>query len=250
MRSSISPGVAIILGLLVLFAAAALFAPWLSPHDPLRQSLLLRLRPPGSSTPTQGLFPLGTDDLGRDLLSRILFGARASFMVAILSVSVSLVVGTALGLLAGWFRGWTATVIMRFVDTMLSVPAILLAVLTVAVLGPSFLTLILVLGLTRWPRYTRVCYASTLQVASLPYIQAAEMAGAGAGRILLRHILPNVAGPLLVVATSEFGLMILFEAGLSFLGLGIQPPAPSWGSIMSTGRQYSPGWRCLPWWSA
>ena len=238
MKPRVSPGITIILSLLIIFAAAAAMAPWISPHDPLRQSLLLRLRPPGSSNPSQGFFPLGTDDLGRDLLSRIIYGARASFMVAILSVSVSLVVGTLLGLAAGWFRGWTATLIMRFVDTMLSIPAILLAVLTVAVLGPSFLTLILVLGLTRWPRYTRVAYASTLQVASLPYIQAAEMAGAGSPRVLIRHILPNIAGPLLVVATSEFGLMILFEAGLSFLGLGIQPPAPSWGSIMSTGRQY------------
>ena len=159
-------------------------------------------------------------------------------MVAALSVSVSLVVGTLLGLLAGWFRGWAAIVIMRLVDTMLSIPAILLAVLTVAVLGPGFLKLILVLGLTRWPRYTRVAYAQTLQVATLPYMRAAEMAGAGPVRILLRHVLPNIAGPLMVVATSEFGLMILFEAGLSFLGLGIQPPAPSWGSIMSEGRDY------------
>ncbi len=232
------PGLLILLAILAAFALAALLAPWLSPHDPLRQSLLLRLKPPGSSSPRLGVYPLGTDDLGRDLLSRILFGARASFAVATLSVAVSLLVGTALGLAAGWFRGWTATLIMRFVDTVLSIPAILLAVLTVAVLGPSFLNLILVLGFTRWPRYTRVAYSSTLQVATLPFIQAAEMAGAPASRILLRHILPNIAGPLLVVATSEFGLMILFEAGLSFLGLGIQPPAPSWGSIMSAGREY------------
>jgi len=237
-RQRLSPGIVVILLVLALFVGAAVFAPFLSPHDPLRQSLLLRLRPPGSGSTQLGLYPLGTDDLGRDLLSRILYGARASLLVALLSVSVSTVVGTLLGLAAGWFRGWTATVIMRLVDTMLSIPAILLALLTVAVLGPSFLNLILVLGLTRWPRYTRVAYASTLQVASLPYIQAAEMAGSGAGRILIRHILPNIAGPLLVVATSEFGLMILFEAGLSFLGLGIQPPAPSWGSIMSAGRQY------------
>jgi peptide/nickel transport system permease protein len=232
------PGLIVLLALLAAFALGALLAPWLSPHDPLRQSLLLRLRPPGTSNPRLGAYPLGTDDLGRDLLSRILFGARASFEVATLSVVVSLLVGTTLGLAAGWFRGWTATLIMRLVDTVLSVPAILLAVLTVAVLGPSFLNLIVVLGFTRWPRYTRVAYASTLQVATLPFIQAAEMAGARAGRILLRHILPNIAGPLLVVATSEFGLMILFEAGLSFLGLGIQPPTPSWGSIMSAGREY------------
>ena len=231
-------GTLVLLGLLGLFAAAALLAPVLSPHDPLRQSLLLRLRSPGSADPRQGLFPLGTDDLGRDLLSRILFGARASFLVAGLSVAVSLLVGVALGLLAGWFRGWAAAVILRLVDTMLSIPAILLAVLTVAVVGPGFLDLVLVLGLTRWPRYTRVAYAATLQVAAMPYIEAARMAGVGNGRILRRHVLPNIAGPVIVVATSEFGLMILFEAGLSFLGLGIQPPAPSWGSIMSAGRQY------------
>jgi peptide/nickel transport system permease protein len=227
----------LLLAILLLLLAAAIAAPWISPHDPLRQSLLLRLKPPGSTSPL-GVFLLGTDDLGRDLLSRILYGARASFAVATLSVVVSLIVGVTLGLAAGWARGWPAAVIMRFVDAMLSIPAILLAVLTVAVIGPSFFSLILVLGLTRWPRYTRVAYASTLQVAAMPFVQASEMAGASTARILFRHVLPNIAGPLMVVATSEFGLMILFEAGLSFLGLGIQPPAPSWGSIMSAGRQY------------
>ncbi len=237
MNLRISPGMWVILALLLGFVLAAMGADLLAMHDPLRQSLLLRLRPPGTVM-AAGQYLLGTDDLGRDLLSRILYGARASLLVAALSVSVSLVVGTALGLLAGWFRGWTAVVIMRFVDTMLSIPAILLAVLTVAVLGPGFLKLVMVLGLTRWPRYTRVAYAQTLQVATLPYIRAAEMAGCSATRLLLRHVLPNIAGPLMVVATSEFGLMILFEAGLSFLGLGIQPPYPSWGSIMSAGRAY------------
>jgi peptide/nickel transport system permease protein len=227
----------LILALLAGFVLAAIAAPLLSPFDPLRQSLLLRLRPPGASVAGRMLL-LGSDDLGRDLLSRILYGARASLAVAALSVSVSLLVGTLLGMLAGWFRGWTAILIMRLVDAMLSIPAILLAVITVAVLGPGFFNLVLVLGLTRWPRYTRVAYAQTLQVATLPYIRAAEMAGSGPVRLLLRHVLPNIAGPLMVVATSEFGLMILFEAGLSFLGLGIQPPYPSWGSIMSVGRQY------------
>jgi peptide/nickel transport system permease protein len=237
MTARLTPGIILILVLLAAFVLAAVGAPVLSPHDPLRQSLLLRLRPPGTVA-SVGSFLLGTDDLGRDLLSRILYGAQASLAVAALSVSVSLVVGTLLGLLAGWFRGWTAVAIMRLVDTMLSIPAILLAVLTVAVLGPGFVKLVLVLGLTRWPRYTRVAYGQTLQVATLPFIRAAEMAGSGALRILLRHVLPNIAGPLMVVATTEFGLMILFEAGLSFLGLGIQPPYPSWGSIMSAGRQY------------
>lgn len=228
----------LLLAVLLVFVLAAIAAPFIAPHDPLRQSLLLRLRPPGTSVVRQGLYALGTDDLGRDLLSRILYGARASFAVAILSVAVSTLVGVTLGLIAGWVRGWTATVIMRLVDTVLSIPAILLAVLTVAVIGPGFLDLVLVLGLTRWPRYTRVAYASTLQVASMPFIQASEMAGSGAARILRRHVLPNIAGPIMVVATSEFGLMILSEAGLSFLGLGIQPPDPSWGSILSAGRQY------------
>ena len=227
----------VVLSVLALFVLAAVLAPELAPFDPLRQSLLLRLKPPGTVLGGRS-FLLGTDDLGRDLLSRVLFGARVSLLVAAVAVVLSLVVGTALGLAAGWFRGWTAVVIMRSVDTMLSIPAILLAVLTVAVLGPGFLNLVVVLGLTRWPRYTRVAYGQTLQVAALPYIRAAEMAGCSSFRLLWRHVLPNIAGPLLVVATAEFGLMILFEAGLSFLGLGIQPPAPSWGAIMSAGRAY------------
>jgi peptide/nickel transport system permease protein len=237
MRRPVTFGMAIVLALLVGFVLAAAAAPWLAPFDPLRQSLLLRLKPPGSLIGGRS-FLLGTDDLGRDLLSRILYGARVSLLVAAVSVILSVVVGTALGLIGGWFRGWVAVVVMRLVDTMLSIPAILLSVLTVAVLGPGFLNLVLVLGLTRWPRYTRVAYAQTLAVANLPYIRAAEMAGCSSTRVLLRHILPNIAGPLMVVATSEFGLMILFEAGLSFLGLGIQPPAPSWGSIMAAGRSY------------
>jgi peptide/nickel transport system permease protein len=225
----------------VLFAvivAVAVLAPLITPADPMRQVLLMRLRPPGTVSSAGQFYPLGTDDLGRDLLSRVLYGARVSLGVAILSVLVSTVVGVTLGMIAGWFRGWVEIAIMRLVDIMLSIPAVLLAVLTVAVLGPGFLKLILVLGLTRWPRYTRVAYGQTLQVANLPFIKASELAGAGTIRILFRHVLPNIAGPLLIVATSEFGLMILFEAGLSFLGLGIQPPSPSWGSIMAVGRQY------------
>jgi peptide/nickel transport system permease protein len=228
----------LVASILVLIVAAAALAPLVAPADPARQSLLMRLRPPGFATASGQVFWFGTDDLGRDLLSRVIYGARASLMVALLSVAVSLTAGALLGMLAAWFRGWVEILIMRLVDIMLSIPAILLAVLTVAVLGPGFVKLILVLGLTRWPRYTRVAYAQTLQVASLPFIKAAELGGAGALRILLRHVLPNIAGPLVVVATAEFGLMILFEAGLSFLGLGIQPPQPSWGSIMSAGRQY------------
>ena len=223
--------------LLLVFTLMALLAPVLAPLDPARQSLLARLRPPGSMA--GGItFWLGTDELGRDLLSRVIHGARASLAVALLSVIVSGILGTALGVLAGYRRGWVEVAIMRAVDVMLSIPAILLAIITVAVLGPGFLNLVLVLGFTRWPRYTRVAYAQTLGQAGLPYVTAARLAGARMPRLLLRHILPNIAAPLVVVATLEFGLMILFEAGLSFLGLGIQSPTPSWGSIMSTGRNY------------
>ena len=223
--------------LLLVFTLMALLAPVLAPLDPARQSLLARLRPPGSMA--GGItFWLGTDELGRDLLSRVIHGARASLAVALLSVIVSGILGTALGVLAGYRRGWVEVAIMRAVDVMLSIPAILLAIITVAVLGPGFLNLVLVLGFTRWPRYTRVAYAQTLGQAGLPYVTAARLAGARMPRLLLRHILPNIAAPLVVVATLELGLMILFEAGLSFLGLGIQPPTPSWGSIMSTGRNY------------
>ncbi|KXF75193.1 peptide ABC transporter permease [Paramesorhizobium deserti] len=215
----------------------AIFAPWIAPADPNKQTLLARLKPPGFEL--RGVtYWLGTDDLGRDLLSRTIHGAGVSLSVAVLSVVVSTLVGVTLGMVAGWFRGKIEIIVMRLVDIMMSIPAILLAVLTVAVLGPGFLNLVLVLGLTRWPRYTRVAYAQTLQISNLPFIKASELAGAGAARILFHHVLPNIAGPILIVATAEFGLMILMEAGLSFLGLGIQPPAASWGSIMSVGRQY------------
>jgi peptide/nickel transport system permease protein len=238
-RSRVPPASIVIVGLiLAAIIALAVLAPLIAPADPTRQVLMMRLKPPGTLAVNGRLYWFGTDDLGRDLFSRVLFGAQASLAVALLSVLVSTVVGVTLGTMAGWFRGFVEIAIMRLVDIVLSIPTVLLAVLTVAVLGPGFLKLILVLGLTRWPRHTRTAHAQTLAVANLPYIKAAELAGAGTARILFRHVLPNIVGPLLIVATSEFGLMILFEAGLSFLGLGIQPPTPSWGSIMSVGRQY------------
>lgn len=225
-----------LLALIVIVAIAAA-APLLAPLDPARQSLLARLKPP--MTTIRGVtYWLGTDEVGRDLLSRVIYGARVSLMIACLSVAVSGTLGTALGLIAGYARGVLDVVIMRLVDIVLSIPPILLAIITVAVVGPGVNTLVLVLGLTRWPRYTRVAYAQTLTVATLPYITAAKLAGASPGRILVRHILPNILGPMTVVATLEFGLMVLFEAGLSFLGLGVQPPTPSWGSILNVGRGY------------
>ena len=231
--------------ILFVFILLALCAPLIAPLDPLNQSLLARLKPPGffANGVTRWL---GSDELGRDLLSRVIYGTRISLLVALLSVCVSGSVGTLIGLIAGYRRGWTEILIMRAVDIMMSIPAILLAILMVAVLGPSVTNLVIVLGLTRWPRYTRIAYAQTLVVANMPYVTAARLAGARMPRILFHHLLPNILAPLVVVATLEFGLMILYEAGLSFLGLGIQPPTPSWGAIMNAGRDYiaSAWWIC------
>ena len=215
----------------------AVFAPFVTSHDPNYQNLLARLKPPGYSTDSR-FYLLGTDELGRDLLTRIVYGARISLLVAFLSVSISLTFGVLIGMVAGYFRGFLEVLIMRMADIFLSIPAILLAILTVAVLGPSLLNLVLVLAFTRWPRYTRVAYAQTLSVAGSLYIKSSAYSGTSNTRILMRHILPNILAPLIVLATLEFGLMILFEGGLSFLGLGVQPPMPSWGSILSVGRNY------------
>tara|TARA_R100000365_G_C2748618_1_gene80814 strand:- start:13485 stop:14369 length:885 start_codon:yes stop_codon:yes gene_type:complete len=223
-----------ILGVLVL---AAIFAPVIAPYDPNAQNLLGRLKAPG--TESFGVFyVLGSDELGRDLLSRLVYGARISLSVAFLSVVLSGVVGTTLGMIAGYKRGWLEVVIMRLVDIFLSVPAILLAVITVAVVGPGFVNVVFVLALTRWPRYARVAYGQTLSVASSPFVRYSVAMGAKWPRVLVIHILPNILSPLAVVATLEFGLMVLFEAALSFLGLGVQPPMASWGAMLSVGRNY------------
>jgi len=227
------------------FALLALFAPWIAPNDPNSQNLLARLKPPGT-TARNIYYALGTDEIGRDLLSRLIYGARVSLMVALLSVLVSTLVGTVLGMIAGYYRGVVEIVIMRAVDIVLSIPAILLAIITVAVLGPGLQNVILVLGFTRWPRYARVAYGQTLSVMNMPFMRAAKFNGVRTPRLLLRHVLPNIAGAIIVVATLEFGLMVLFEAGLSFLGLGVQPPTPSWGSILSVGRNYMSS----AWWIA
>ena len=225
-----------VLVLLCIFLIAV-FAPFVTSHDPNYQNLLARLKPPGYSTGSR-FYLLGTDELGRDLLTRIVYGARISLLVAFLSVSISLTFGVLIGMVAGYFRGFLEVLIMRMADIFLSIPAILLAILTVAVLGPSLLNLVLVLAFTRWPRYTRVAYAQTLSVAGSLYIKSSAYSGTSNTRILMRHILPNILAPLIVLATLEFVLMILFEGGLSFLGLGVQPPMPSWGSILSVGRNY------------
>jgi peptide/nickel transport system permease protein len=233
------------LALIAASVLAAIFAPALAPYDPSSQNLVGRLKPPGTVARNVHYW-LGSDELGRDLLSRLIYGARVSLVVAFLSVILSGIVGTVLGMLAGYARGPTEILVMRIVDIFLSIPAVLLAIITVAVLGPSLVNVILVLALTRWPRSARVAYSQTLAVANMPYVRLSALMGAGLPRILFRHILPNIIGAISVVATLEFGLMVLFEAGLSFLGLGVQPPTPSWGSMLSTGRNYV----ATAWWVA
>jgi len=233
------------LAIVILLAAVAIFAPLIAPYDPNVQDLLGRLKAPLTDS-RRAFYLLGSDELGRDLLSRLIYGARISLSVAFLSVILSGCVGILLGMIAGYARGWPETVIMRVVDIFLSIPAILLAIITVAVLGPGFVNVVLVLALTRWPRYARVAYGQTLAVANMPYVRLARSMGAGTLRILLLHILPNIIAPLAVVATLEFGLMVLFEAGLSFLGMGVQPPTASWGAMLSVGRNYV----ASAWWIA
>ncbi len=232
-------------GIIALVVLVAILAPWLAPYDPNQQNLLGRLKPPGTVSRSFHYW-LGSDELGRDLLSRVIHGARISLIVAFASVILSGVVGTTLGMIAGYRRGWVEIAVMRVVDVFLSIPAILLAIITVAVLGPGIANVIMVLALTRWPRYARIAYSQTLSVANMPYVRLAALMGASAPRVLFRHVLPNIIGAVSVVATLEFGLMILFEAGLSFLGLGVQPPTASWGAMLSTGRNYV----ATAWWVA
>ncbi|WP_029032303.1 ABC transporter permease [Salinarimonas rosea] len=228
-----------------ILVAGAILAPLIAPYDPNAQNLLGRLRAPG--TEVRGVtYWLGSDELGRDLLSRLIHGARVSLTVAALSVVASGIVGTALGMIAAWYRGLVGAIIMRVVDIVLSVPAILLAIITVAIMGPGLGNVVVVLAFTRWPRYARVAYGQTLGLLSMPYVRLSRSMGGSTLWVLGRHVLPNIVGPIMVVATLEFGLMVLFEAGLSFLGLGVQPPTPSWGSILATGRNYV----TTAWWIA
>jgi peptide/nickel transport system permease protein len=234
-------------GLLLLAGSmlTALAAPWLAPQNPLAQDLMSRLQPPGAHGP-QAVYWLGTDGLGRDSLSRLFYGARASLAVAGTAVTASGTAGLFVGLAGGYYGTWVGALLMRFVDVVLSIPFLLLAIAVVAALGPSLVHTIVVLALTRWPRYARVAHAHTLAARNRDFVQAARALGGTDGRIMLRHVLPEVLPSAVVVATLEIGLMIVFEAALSFLGLGVQPPTPSWGSMLADGRAYV----ASAWWLA
>jgi peptide/nickel transport system permease protein len=210
----------------------ALFAPWLSPFDPGAMRVVRRLRPPGEVN------WFGTDELGRDIFSRIVWGARASLGIGFAVVAISITAGAVLGLLAGYFRRLDGP-IMRLVDALMSLPDILLAIFLVAVLGASAGNVILALSIVYTPRVVRVIRASTLVVRELPFVESARSIGASTARILSVHLLPNIASPVLVQATFIFAYAVLAEAGLSFLGAGVPPETPTWGTMIASGQQYA-----------
>lgn len=221
-------------GLLILggLLMTALMAPWLAPQDPAAVRLSESLERPTLSC------PLGKDPLGRDVLSRLVYGARVSVVVAFTTVAISLAAGTLLGFLAGYYGGILDDLIMRVVDILLAFPGILLAVALTSVLGPSLRNVVLALCVMGWVGYARIVRAQVLAIRERDFVQAARAIGAEDFRILWRHILPNVLAPLVVEATFGASGAILGEAGLSFLGLGTQPPSPSWGSMLNEGRQF------------
>ena len=223
---------------LALLVSAALFAPLIAPLDPNKQDLAARLLPPFYAEGGSSQHLLGTDQLGRDVLSRIVHGARISLTIPLVSVTLAGVFGTAVGLLAGYRGGKTDAFIMRIVDTLFSFPGLLLALTILAVVGPSFWTLAIVLSLRIWMVFARMTRGLVLSAREAEYVEAAALVGASPVRIMLRHIAPNLTAPLLTLAVLESAHVILSEAALSFLGLGIQPPQTSWGLDVAIGRQY------------
>lgn len=216
----------------VVLILVALLAPWIAPSNPVETHAALAYKPPGTG------HPLGTDNLGRDVLARVIWGSRVSLQVGVISVGIGLVVGVTLGVLAGYRGGWTDTLVMRFVDALLAFPAILLAIAITSALGAQLQNAMIAIGVVNVPIFARLSRGQVLQVRSTEYVQASRVAGGGARRIVLRHILPNIANPLIVQATLTIALAILAEATLSFLGLGTQPPTPSWGFDLNVARGY------------
>ena len=226
---------AVIVGTALLLA---IFAPALMPHDPFAQDLNLRLIPPVWMDGSQSAHLLGTDQIGRDYLSRLIYGARVSMLIGVLTVITSGTIGIALGIIGGFYGGRTDDVVMFLITCRLSIPLILVALTVVALVGSSLAVVILTLGLLLWDRFAVVARTTTMQVRHLDYIAAAQAAGASPAHILLREVLPNIANHLVVVATLEMALAILLEASLSFLGLGVPPPLPSWGLMIAEAKEY------------
>ena len=232
------PGLVAGLVLLGFCVAMAVLAPLLAPHDPYAQTLTQRLIPPVWYEKGSWAHPLGTDNLGRDYLSRTLYGARISLLIGLSVMLISGLIGTALGLVAGYFGGRIDLGVNFIITARLAMPVVLVALAVVAMIGGSLLVVIVTLGLLKWDRFAVVMRSATMQVRGLDYVAAAEAAGAGRLRVLAGEILPNVFPHLIVVATVESGSAILLEAALSFLGLGVQPPLPSWGLMIAEAKNF------------
>lgn len=241
-----SPSGAVGAALLAILLVAGFGASFVPPYSPAAQNLSITVHPP-SLAPIQGKFHLlGTDQLGRDVLSRLLVGLRISLLVALTVVPLSMMLGLTVGIVAGYRGGWLDVALMRLVDAQLSIPTLLLAVAVVAVLGTGLSQIVAVLVIAGWPGYARVVRAEVLSLREREFAAAARAVGASDVRILAQHVLPNMLPTLLVLGTLHLPVVIIFEAALSFLGLGVQPPAPSWGGMLSEGRDYL----ATAWWLA
>ena len=221
-------GVAIV----VLLVIVALTAQWIAPYNPNETNLRLR----GASPSGEHVF--GNDDIGRDILSRIMYGARVALMVGILSTTIAVTIGVLVGATAGYFGGWVDFVLSRLIDTLMAFPILALLLTLSALLGPSLRNVIIIVGVTFWASYARVIRAEVLSLRERDYVLAARASGAGDGRIILRHIVPNAIGPVIILASLAVGGVIIFESALSFLGMGISRPTPSWGTMLSDGRDH------------
>lgn len=223
---------------LLLFVLVAVFAPAIAPHDPTQQSLRDRLLPPVWIEGGNPDFLLGTDQLGRDLLSRLIYGARVSMLIGLAVIAVTATFGTLMGVIAGYYGGKTDQIIMRWVDIQTAFPGLLVAITIIAMIGPSLRNLVIVLAINGWLIFARIVRGVTLSLREEVFVKAAWVTGSGDWRIIFVHVLPNLISPVLTIAVMELARIILAEAALSFLGLGIQPPASSWGLILAQGRDY------------
>jgi peptide/nickel transport system permease protein len=229
--------------IILLLLICSVFSPWIAPHDPTAQSLSNALKAPAWQSGGSWSYVLGTDALGRDVLSRTVYGSRISVIVGFAAVFVAAFIGTLLGMIAGYFGGWVDAVIMRFTDIMLSLPYILIAIAIIGAIGPGLFNIILVLGATQWVGYTRIVRFESMRLSTAEFVDMATISGSSRFRNLFVHILPNVLNSAVVLATLDVGKMIIFEAALSFLGLGVQPPTVTWGGLLADGRSFlSMGW--------
>lgn len=223
--------------LVVVLVIVALFAPLIAPHDPLAQNLPAAKQPPVFSEGGSWDFPLGTDRLGRDVLSRIIFGARVSVAVGFFGAAIALTLGMVVGLIAGFIGGKLDKAFMAVIDLILSIPYLVVVIVVAAVLGRSLFNVVMLFGITASPIFARTTRAEVLRIRESGYVAAARAAGSKLPRILVRHVMPNLVGPLLTLATFEMSAMIFYEAGLSFLGLSVPPTVPSWGNMLDAGRK-------------